>query len=191
MGERTSYNNFLCTMTHIDEFDAVVVGGGIAGVTCVESLLLLEPALKIALISATPCVKSTCNVVALGRIMEKFDVIEQDRSEFQERFPSVKFIHGEASRFDSISKELYFLAQAGDSSDHGILKYKKLCICAGGVPNMVLPESSLGRSKFLGRLNIQKFGPSRNVCRRLNLALVGQTYCCTPFAEIRYEHHFH
>ena len=128
-----------------DEFDAVVVGGGIAGVTCVESMLLLEPSVRIALISATPCVKSTCNVVSLGRLMEKFDVIEQDRSEFQDRFPSVKFIHGEVIRFDAMSKEVHFCGQNdANIAEQGILKYKKLCVCSGGVPNMILPTSELG-----------------------------------------------
>ena len=127
------------------EFDIVLVGGGIAGVTCVESLLLIKPNISICLISATPCVKSTTNVVSLGHIMEKFDVIEQDKSEFQHRFPTVNFVHGEVMNCDIAEKEVFYRNFCKDAElKVESVQYKKLCLCTGGQPNVVLPKFDSG-----------------------------------------------
>ncbi|XP_075264138.1 uncharacterized protein LOC142356023 isoform X3 [Convolutriloba macropyga] len=124
-------------------YDVVVIGGGIAGVTCVESLLLLEPNI-IALISCTSCVKCTTNVIPLGQLMQKFDVVEQDKTEFTQRFPTVKFLHGEATKFNSDNHVVFYrsfeLSTNSVGSEEVSLRYRKLCVCTGGEPNGVVPK---------------------------------------------------
>ena len=59
------------------KFDFVVVGGGIAGVSCTEYLSTLNGENHICLISGTDLVKSVSNVKKLSQTLEEYDVTEQ------------------------------------------------------------------------------------------------------------------
>ena len=72
-----SGNDVTCTF--------VIIGGGIAGVSCAEHLSLWCPKETIVLITATDVVKATCNLKKFGKTLEEFDV--------EERSPSLVFKH--------------------------------------------------------------------------------------------------
>lgn len=103
----------------------VVVGGGVAGVSCVETLVLLEQqqqqqqqgqreddsepsaTARVTLVSATPVLKRAANVVRLGRALESVDVRQEDAHELEralgaDRAPVLlRTVHGEATHIDA------------------------------------------------------------------------------------------
>lgn len=113
----------------------VVIGGGIAGVSCAREVLNLErsPDLEVVLISASTFVKSVENFRKIGQYGEKFDVKEADYSEIfpDERF---KFLNETVVNWDAKGKEIHFESQKS-------LKFDKLCISTGSRPKIPCSDS--------------------------------------------------
>uniref|UniRef100_A0A8C0QX90 Pyridine nucleotide-disulfide oxidoreductase domain-containing protein 1 n=1 Tax=Canis lupus dingo TaxID=286419 RepID=A0A8C0QX90_CANLU len=108
----------------------VVVGGGIAGVTCAEQLAIQFPSEDILLITAHPVIKAVTNFKQVSKVLEEFDVEEQPKTMLENRFPNVKVIQSEVKQLKS--KEHCILT--GDGSQH---VYEKLCLCAGAKPKLI------------------------------------------------------
>ncbi|VDM23920.1 unnamed protein product [Hydatigera taeniaeformis] len=85
-------------------FDFIVVGGGIAGVVCAETLCgLIAPQLlgltadedassrqrRVCLISASPTLKTVVNVRHVTRLLESFDVAERDSEGWSHAWPHI------------------------------------------------------------------------------------------------------
>ncbi|EGT52357.1 hypothetical protein CAEBREN_30867 [Caenorhabditis brenneri] len=121
----------------------VVIGGGIAGVSCAREVLSLErsPDLEVILISASTFVKSVENFRKIGQYGEKFDVKEADYSEIfpDERF---KFLNETVVKWDAKGKEIHFENQKS-------LKFDKLCIATGSRPKLQDQLGSDPRFLFL------------------------------------------
>ena len=58
-------------------YDFIVVGGGIAGVSCAEYLACFEKEATICLISSSDVIKTVKNVRKITRILEDFEVVER------------------------------------------------------------------------------------------------------------------
>ncbi|ULU04414.1 hypothetical protein L3Y34_017288 [Caenorhabditis briggsae] len=119
----------------------VIVGGGIAGVSCANEIIGLErcPKLEVVLVSGSSSVKSVENYRKIGQYGEKFDVKEADSSEI---FPDkrFKFLHATVTNWDAQKKQITL--QNGET-----LKYDKLCIATGSRPKL---QDELGSdSRFL------------------------------------------
>src|SRR5688500_13206811 len=80
-------------------FEVVVVGGGIAGTTFVETLASLSQT-KIALISASPLLKRARVRKSQGRGIEHLDVKEVE-SDILSQFTNVTFFHDEVVRWNA------------------------------------------------------------------------------------------
>ncbi|MEQ2218896.1 hypothetical protein XENOCAPTIV_009619 [Xenoophorus captivus] len=74
-------------------FKFVIVGGGIAGVTCVEQLSSQFPSEDVALFTAGPLIKAVTNYKQVSRTMEEFDVEEKPSSVLEAKFPNLTVIH--------------------------------------------------------------------------------------------------
>lgn len=108
----------------------VVIGGGIAGVSCVEQLSELCPRENITLITASDVVKATLNFRQFGKTLQEFDVEERSaRNLFRDR-ANVVVSQSQVVAFHP--QEHYVVTDSGDK-----LHYKKLCICSGGRPNII------------------------------------------------------
>ncbi|XP_054282714.1 pyridine nucleotide-disulfide oxidoreductase domain-containing protein 1 [Macrosteles quadrilineatus] len=118
----------------MEEFDFVIVGGGIAGVSCAESLAFLCLDSKIALITASPLIKAVTNLVPLTKMLTRFDIEEREADTLSQSNPSVTVVKDFVTGFDSI-KHLVFLKSGVE------LKYKKLCLCSGASPKLIPGES--------------------------------------------------
>ncbi|XP_053110004.1 pyridine nucleotide-disulfide oxidoreductase domain-containing protein 1 isoform X2 [Hemicordylus capensis] len=94
----------------------VVVGGGIAGVTCAEHLATEFPSDDILLVTASPVIKAVMNYRQVSRTLEEFDVEEQASSVLEKRYPNIKKIITEAGKEYA---------------------YEKLCLCAGAKPKLI------------------------------------------------------
>ena len=65
----------------MEEATFVVIGGGIAGVSCVEQLIHLCPNESVILITATSMIKSVTNLSQLSQIIQTFDVQEENNED--------------------------------------------------------------------------------------------------------------
>ncbi|CAH0557780.1 unnamed protein product [Brassicogethes aeneus] len=108
----------------------VVIGGGIAGVTCAESLAFLEPEESIILISESSLIKTVCNLYNITKTLANFDVVEQDSQSLTEKFRNVKVIHDTLLHIDDTN--LYVETLSGVQ-----IKYKYLCLCMGATPKLI------------------------------------------------------
>jgi len=113
-----------------DESDYLVIGGGIAGVSCAEMLYLLEPEKKITLITATSFVKSVSQVNQITKLITEFQVAEQNVEEWHKSHQTVKVIKGKLEKVNPVEKSVIL-------DDKRCLKYDKLCLCTGAEPNII------------------------------------------------------
>ena len=77
----------------------VVVGGGIAGVSCVEQLSQMCSKETITLITASGVVKATCNFKQFGKTLEEFDVEEQSATLMFKHSPNIVVVQSQVVAF--------------------------------------------------------------------------------------------
>ncbi|ELU09647.1 hypothetical protein CAPTEDRAFT_157263 [Capitella teleta] len=117
-------------MTSEMHFQFVVIGGGIAGVTCAETLSHLNPDEKILLLTASPLIKAVTNFRKVTKTLEEFDVEERSMFDLHAQCPNVIVAHDRVMKLDSAERILHTSTQKQYS-------YEKLCICAGGSPKII------------------------------------------------------
>lgn len=103
----------------------VVIGGGIAGISCVEALKLYttEPVL---LISESPIVKVVTDIKFHTKIAAGFKV--EDRN--LQCIKNTEYIIDKVLAINSIEHIIYTV-------NHQEIKYKKLCLCMGATPKLL------------------------------------------------------
>lgn len=111
-------------------FKFVIVGGGIAGVTCAEQLSSQFPAADLALITAASHIKAVANFKQVSKTLEEFDVEECPSSVLEEKFPNLTVIQ-------SAVKALHTKTHTVQTVDGRVFSYEKLCICSGGRPKLL------------------------------------------------------
>ncbi|XP_061494413.1 pyridine nucleotide-disulfide oxidoreductase domain-containing protein 1 isoform X2 [Rhineura floridana] len=109
----------------------IVVGGGIAGVTCAEQLAAEFPSDDILLVTASPLIKAVTNFKQVSRALEEFDVEEQASSILEKRCPNIEVIQSGVERLKS--EEHKIVTEAGKE-----YAYEKLCLCAGAKPKLIV-----------------------------------------------------
>jgi NAD(P)H-nitrite reductase large subunit len=112
----------------------VVVGGGIAGVTCAETLAFLEPQEKIILISNSSLIKTVTNLHSITRTLTDFNIEETESSNLSKKYLNMLVLHEILVEIDD--DEHYVI-----TSVHKI-KYKFVCLCMGAEPKLI-PQSSV------------------------------------------------
>lgn len=108
----------------------LVVGGGIAGVSCAEGIGFLAPKEDTVLITASPLIKAVTNVVPLGKTLMQFDVEEKDAICLTEANESIKIIHDFVVKINTVNKQVF-------TKNGRIVTYKKLCLCNGAKPKLI------------------------------------------------------
>ncbi|XP_076685182.1 pyridine nucleotide-disulfide oxidoreductase domain 1 [Andrena cerasifolii] len=107
-----------------------IVGGGIAGVSCTESIGFLAPNEDVILITASPLIKAVTNIVPLGKMLMQFNIEEIDAAHFTQKHESLKIIHDFVIKFDIPNKRI-------ETKDGRIINYKMLCLCNGAQPKLI------------------------------------------------------
>jgi NADPH-dependent 2,4-dienoyl-CoA reductase/sulfur reductase-like enzyme len=75
--------------------DYVIIGGGIAGVSCAETLCqLTSGGSSVLMISGSALVRVAANVAQLTQTLVQFDVQENTAAELQEKTPGLKVLAG-------------------------------------------------------------------------------------------------
>ncbi|PZC75666.1 hypothetical protein B5X24_HaOG205773 [Helicoverpa armigera] len=108
----------------------LVVGGGIAGVTCVETLAILHPEESLTIITASSLVKNVSNVSFFAKTIVKFDVNETEASSLMKIHPNLRIVFDSLKNVDTEKQIAY--THAGDK-----ISYKVMCICTGGIPRLI------------------------------------------------------
>lgn len=113
----------------------VVVGGGIAGVSCAETLAFLEPEKTIVLISESSLIKTVTNLHTITRTLTDFDITETDSSYLTHNYLNVNVIH---DTLTEINNSEHFVL----TSSNKRIKYEFLCLCMGAEPKLI-PQASV------------------------------------------------
>jgi NADPH-dependent 2,4-dienoyl-CoA reductase/sulfur reductase-like enzyme len=108
----------------------VVVGGGVAGVSCAEELARLSRESLVTVVSDSPLIKAATNVVQQSRVLETFDVEEKQGSYLEQRYGNVTVLSAHVTSL--IHKE-----KVVETSDGRRIPYDKLCICSGAKPKLI------------------------------------------------------
>lgn len=105
----------------------VVVGGGIAGISCVEVLSFYHPTVNVILLTESPIIKAATNLVALGKSLTRFDIEEKHASSLP---ANITVIIDRLHQIKSAAKTVETVA--GKS-----IKYDYLCLCTGARPKLI------------------------------------------------------
>ncbi|XP_061770074.1 pyridine nucleotide-disulfide oxidoreductase domain-containing protein 1 isoform X4 [Nerophis ophidion] len=114
-------------------FKCIVVGGGIAGVTCVQQLSCSLPSADMALITAGRLIKAVTNYKQVAKVLEEFQVEEQSSSVLEEKLPNLTVIH---SAVIALHTQSHLVETAGGE----LFAYEKLCICSGARPKLLAED---------------------------------------------------
>ncbi|XP_051546842.1 pyridine nucleotide-disulfide oxidoreductase domain-containing protein 1 [Myxocyprinus asiaticus] len=112
----------------------VIVGGGIAGVTCAEQIASQFPSEEVCLLTASSLVKTVTNFKQVSKTLEEFDVEEQPSSFLEEKYPNLKVIQSAVSLLRA--KEHLLQTENGQT-----VYYKKLCLCSGARPKLLTQDN--------------------------------------------------
>ncbi|KAJ0179236.1 hypothetical protein K1T71_004948 [Dendrolimus kikuchii] len=116
----------------------LVVGGGIAGVTCVETLAILHPEESLVLITASTLVKNVSNVSFFAKTIVKFDVNETEATSLQKIHPNLKIVYDSLKHVDT--RNCLATTETGI-----IIQYHVICICTGGIPRLISDSNNNNR----------------------------------------------
>lgn len=115
-------------MASIVKTSFLVVGGGIAGVSCVESLQFMCPNEPIILLTESSLIKTVTNLVALGKSLTKFDIEEKNAHDLS---GNVRVI---VDKLRDVNSESRFV----QTTKNVRIDYKLMCICTGARPKKIV-----------------------------------------------------
>lgn len=116
----------------------LVVGGGIAGVTCVETLAILHPEEPLVIITASSLVKNVSNVSFFAKTIVKFDVNETEASSLKKIHPNLQIVYDSLKYVNTKDKIVI-------TDGNIIIQYSVICICTGGVPRLIAASKTCNR----------------------------------------------
>ncbi|XP_055712048.1 pyridine nucleotide-disulfide oxidoreductase domain-containing protein 1 [Phlebotomus papatasi] len=105
----------------------VVVGGGIAGVSCAETIAFYCPEEKIILLTESSLIKAVTQLVPLGKALTRFEVEERSAETVGK---SVQVVTDQLAAVKS--QEKVIVTKEGHE-----ISYKYLCLCTGARPKLI------------------------------------------------------
>lgn len=123
-----------------ERFTFVVVGGGIAGVTCAETIAICCPDQSILLMTESNIIKTVANLEPVARYLHKFDVKERSLAGTA---PGSSFLAPAiVTEVDCLkhvdAKQKFILTTSGKK-----IHFEYLCLCTGGKPRLIESDNHL------------------------------------------------
>ncbi|XP_062548503.1 pyridine nucleotide-disulfide oxidoreductase domain-containing protein 1 [Armigeres subalbatus] len=141
----------------------LVVGGGIAGVSCAETLVILaDPSDSIILVTESSLVKAATNLVPLGKVLTRFDVQEKQASTLNGNIQVLE------DQLNSIESDSHSVTTVKGNK----IAYRYLCLCTGARPKLI--DQAKGNPHVIGirdTESVQQF--QKRVKNATRLAVVG------------------
>lgn len=106
----------------------LIIGGGIAGVSCTETINFLAPGKKVIVLTESSLIKTVTNLVQLGKYSQRFDIQEVVSKDFEK--PNIEVLTDELRSIRSKSK-----TAVTKSGLH--ISYQFMCICTGARPKLI------------------------------------------------------
>lgn len=106
----------------------MIIGGGIAGVSCIETLQFLCPDESIILITESSLIKTVTNLVPLAKSLTRFDI--EERLATDALTGNIKIITDRLVSINSVSNEI-------ETEQNLKISYKYLCLCTGARPKLI------------------------------------------------------
>lgn len=119
----------------------VIVGGGIAGISCIETLSFYCQNESILLLTESPIIKAATNLVALGKSLTRFDIEEKHASTLPK---NVQIVTDRLHEIDSHQRIIKTVEQ------NCLIKYEYLCICTGARPKFIDRVNESNQKYILG-----------------------------------------
>ena len=113
----------------------IVVGGGIAGVSCAESLSVQNTEQPVLLVSGSSLVKRAVNIRSESRTILNFDIEEIPLESLATQNTRVRVEYG-------VVTALIAEQNAITLNESFSVRYTKLCICTGATPQLIGDEST-------------------------------------------------
>nr|BAN20931.1 conserved hypothetical protein [Riptortus pedestris] len=107
----------------------VIIGGGIAGVSCAEGISFLSPEESIILISSSPVIKKVTNLKHLTKLLSEFSVEERSPDSLSETCSLLTVINDSVTSIDYENKIVVTTKES--------IGYERLCICSGASPKLI------------------------------------------------------
>lgn len=121
----------------------LIVGGGISGISCMETLRFLSPEAHITLITESALVKTVTNLVPLAKSLTRFDVTEQTADDLLRTQPNLRLITGD--RLQTIHAAQHLATTVAGLR----IRYNQLCLCTGARPQLI-PQADEHPERVLG-----------------------------------------
>lgn len=118
----------------------LIIGGGIAGVSCAETLAYLCPNKSIILLTQSPLIKAVTNLVCLGKCITTFDVEEKHAKDVFSSKSLVNIVNDKLHYVCTQSR--YVLCASGLK-----INFEYICICTGARPK-IIPQA-VGHERVL------------------------------------------
>lgn len=109
------------------QFTYLVVGGGIAGVSCIEGLHFLHPEESIGLVTASGVVKAVTKSVPVTKLLSDITVEETDATLLKDKCTVI---------VDQMIA-IHFMHKTVVTEKNGLIGYTYLCICTGACPKQI------------------------------------------------------
>ena len=108
------------------EVEVLVVGGGVAASTFLQTFTQLRPQVTVGLVSPSPLLKQVSVVASSGRTLDQLQIDEVP----VDLASSVIHFEESASELDGVAHTLF-------TESGGVIKYQYLCICTGARPQLL------------------------------------------------------
>ena len=118
------------------KYKYIVVGGGIAGVSCAQELSLIHSKDRILLISVSEILKEAKTIMKATKYVEEVAVYEKSCDALKVDRPNIDVICDQVINIDVPTKTLRLLSGA-------TMPYHTLCICTGGQPKALLSHPNV------------------------------------------------